>query len=196
MSVSYSRINWEAYPSTTTKITAERLNVMDKGIDDCANAINNINATNVLTDASISGSGSTVTTSISKGTALEDIAGTLVNNDYALNANVTDLRNDITATTTENAIPNVEGFTATFQHCGGVVLLDFGGNGTLPATQGEEILRGVPRANVYTPIFLHDASSGDIIRLGVDTSGHIYNSTTGVTCSPRGTAIYFTNQFD
>lgn len=31
---SYTRKNWAPYPSTTTPITAENLNVMDKGIDD------------------------------------------------------------------------------------------------------------------------------------------------------------------
>ena len=113
-----------------------------------------------------------------------------------IKSDLSDLRNDVTATTTANAETIVSGFTATFQHCGGVVLLNFGGNGTLPSTQGEAILRSIPRANVDTPIFLHDASSGDVIRLGVDTSGHIYNNTTSVTCSPRGTAVYFTNQFD
>ena len=30
----YPRVNWAAYPSTTTPITAANLNVMDKGIDD------------------------------------------------------------------------------------------------------------------------------------------------------------------
>lgn len=39
--VSYSRVNWEDSPSTNTPINAANLNVMDKGISDCATEINN-----------------------------------------------------------------------------------------------------------------------------------------------------------
>lgn len=41
--VSYTKINWQAYPSKSTKITAQNLGVMDQGIKDCADAINEIN---------------------------------------------------------------------------------------------------------------------------------------------------------
>lgn len=35
----YTRVNWKAYPSKTTKISADNFNKMDKGIDDNDNAI-------------------------------------------------------------------------------------------------------------------------------------------------------------
>ena len=38
--VTYNRVNWEDSPSTNTPITASNLNVMDKGISDCAAAVN------------------------------------------------------------------------------------------------------------------------------------------------------------
>ncbi len=43
MAKRYTRINWVPAPSTATEITSERLNVMDKGIDDCDNAIETLN---------------------------------------------------------------------------------------------------------------------------------------------------------
>ena len=39
--VSYTRVNWEDSPSTNTPINAANLNVMDKGISDCALEISN-----------------------------------------------------------------------------------------------------------------------------------------------------------
>ena len=43
--VTYARINWEDTPSTKTPINASNLNKMDKGIDECASAINKLNET-------------------------------------------------------------------------------------------------------------------------------------------------------
>ncbi len=42
MAIGYTRVNWQAYPSTTTKVSATNLNVMDKGIKDCADAIDGL----------------------------------------------------------------------------------------------------------------------------------------------------------
>ena len=39
--VSYTRVNFEDSPSTNTPLSADNLNVMDKGISDCATEINN-----------------------------------------------------------------------------------------------------------------------------------------------------------
>ena len=41
--ISYTKINWQAYPSKATKITAQNLGVMDQGIKDCADAIDAAN---------------------------------------------------------------------------------------------------------------------------------------------------------
>lgn len=41
--VEYRRVNWEAYPSTGTKISVGNLNQMDSGIAECAEAINAAN---------------------------------------------------------------------------------------------------------------------------------------------------------
>lgn len=42
--VSYTRVNWQSYPSKATQMTAANLNNMDQGIADCAAAINSANA--------------------------------------------------------------------------------------------------------------------------------------------------------
>jgi hypothetical protein len=39
--VSYTRVNWEDTPSTNTPISGANLNIMDKGISDCATEITN-----------------------------------------------------------------------------------------------------------------------------------------------------------
>jgi hypothetical protein len=43
MAKRYTRINWQDKPSTATPISATNLNKMDKGIDDCDNAIEQLN---------------------------------------------------------------------------------------------------------------------------------------------------------
>lgn len=42
--VSYTRVNWQSYPSKATQMTAANLNNMDQGIANCAAAINSANA--------------------------------------------------------------------------------------------------------------------------------------------------------
>ena len=42
MAISYTKVNWAAYPSKSTKITAQNLNVMDAGIKACADAIDGL----------------------------------------------------------------------------------------------------------------------------------------------------------
>ena len=42
MAIGYTRVNWAAYPNTSTKITAQNLNVMDAGIKACADAIDGL----------------------------------------------------------------------------------------------------------------------------------------------------------
>lgn len=43
MAKRYTRINWQDKPSTATPVSAANLNKMDKGIDDCDNAIEQLN---------------------------------------------------------------------------------------------------------------------------------------------------------
>lgn len=43
MAKRYARVNWQDYPSVATPRNAANLNKMDKGIDDCDNAIEAIN---------------------------------------------------------------------------------------------------------------------------------------------------------
>ncbi len=42
MSVTYNRVNWANYPSTTTRLNAANLNKMDQGIADLAAEVNNV----------------------------------------------------------------------------------------------------------------------------------------------------------
>ena len=42
MAKRYARLNWQNRPSVATPISATNLNKMDKGIDDCDNAIEEI----------------------------------------------------------------------------------------------------------------------------------------------------------
>lgn len=42
--VSYTRVTWEDSPSTNTPLNASNLNKMDKGVSDCATAINAANS--------------------------------------------------------------------------------------------------------------------------------------------------------
>lgn len=54
MAKKYSRVNWAAYPSKTTPMSAANLNVMDKGIDDLDNAVNALetSVSNITKDVS------------------------------------------------------------------------------------------------------------------------------------------------
>ena len=47
MAKRYARLNWQNAPSVTTPINATNLNKMDKGIDDCDNAIEDLYGTKI-----------------------------------------------------------------------------------------------------------------------------------------------------
>lgn len=40
--MNYTRVNWKDYPETDTTLSAANLNVMDKGVADACESINNL----------------------------------------------------------------------------------------------------------------------------------------------------------
>ena len=56
----YSRVNWAAYPSKTTPMSASNFNVMDKGIDDLDDAVVSVKDRLDTAEGTISSQGSAI----------------------------------------------------------------------------------------------------------------------------------------